>query len=184
MVVGQVATLDSVRLTHSPCFCSGCSQTAVANIMATEGRSVIIKLLKVHHLLYLGADGQNGVTQKCDSQHDEHLDDGVYYPTTDQVLIRFVLKGELSPPDEGNLGEDVSLQQLSEQHPARLPGSAEDETAFILLPEVFLQGLRVLSHAACGRHNKLTPLLAPCMIASNTKIRPKKKRRVFCAGNV
>lgn len=43
-----------IETTHSSCFSSGCSQTAVSNIMALEGSSIIIKLLKVDHLLDLG----------------------------------------------------------------------------------------------------------------------------------
>lgn len=72
----------------------------------------------------------------------------VQHEPTNQVFIRFVLKGELSPPDEGDLGEDVAPQQVSEQLPARFPGGAEDETAFIVLPEVPLQSLHVFGHAA------------------------------------
>lgn len=42
-------------LTHSPCFCFGGSQAAVAYVVALEGRGVILQLLKVHDLLYLEA---------------------------------------------------------------------------------------------------------------------------------
>lgn len=52
---GQDAMINQT-ITHSPCFCSGCSQAAVANIVAPKGGSVFIKLLKIHHLLYLEAN--------------------------------------------------------------------------------------------------------------------------------
>lgn len=57
---------------------------------------------------------------------------------TDQVFICFALKGELSPSYESNLVEEVALQQLLKQQPACFPRGTKDETAFILLPEVFL----------------------------------------------
>lgn len=68
---------------------------------------------------------------------------------TDQVFVRLLLKGELPPSDESHPGEEVSLQHLSEQQLSRLSRSTEDEAAFVLLPEIFLQGLHVLCHAVC-----------------------------------
>lgn len=55
-----------IHSTYSPCFCSGCSQAAVAHIMTLESSCMIIKLLKVHHLLHL--DQQMTQCQaKCNS---------------------------------------------------------------------------------------------------------------------
>lgn len=72
---------------------------------------------------------------------------------TNQVFNCFVFKGERSPSDQGDLGEDVAPKQILKQHPARFPRGTEDETAFILLPEIFFQSLGVLSHAVCkSRH--------------------------------
>lgn len=86
-------------------------------------------------------------------------------PPTYQVFVRVVFKGEPSPPDQGDLGEDVALQQLLKQHLARFPGGSQDETAFILLPEVLLQILHVRGgHVVC--HNKSTL----CTSAANTHI--------------
>lgn len=95
---------------------------------------------------------------------------------TNQVFVCFPFKGELSPANESDLGEDVALQQVLEQQPSRFPRSAEDKTAFILLPEVLLQGLHVLSHAVC--HHKPTTVLATWM---NTGI-VYPKCKMSCAG--
>lgn len=46
----------TITVTHGSCFCPRGSQAAVAHIVALEGSRIIIKFLKVHHLLHLEAD--------------------------------------------------------------------------------------------------------------------------------
>ena len=64
-----------------------------------------------------------------------------------QLFVGFVLEGDLPPSDQGDLGEEVPVQQLFEEQSSRLPGGSQDKTAFVLLPKVLLQAFHVNSHA-------------------------------------
>lgn len=132
--------------TYSPGFGSGGSQAAVSHIVTLESSSVVVKFFKVHHFLHLERQKNakmflnsfiTAEIYRLDCHH------------TNQVFVLLLLKGELPPSDEGDLGEDVPLQHLSEQQLSCLSRSTEDETAFVLLPEMFLEGLHVICHAVC-----------------------------------
>lgn len=116
--------------------------------MTLEGCSVVIKFFKVHHFLHLE---RRRITKTCFLIPSSRQISGLKVSCrhTNQAFVHLLLKGELPPPDEGDPGEDVSLQDLSEQNLSRLSRSTEDEAAFVLLPEIFLQGLHVLCHAVC-----------------------------------
>ena len=112
--------------------------------MTLEGSGVVLQLLKVHHLLDLKK--QNKPLTPIESSTVDS--DRVSY----QLLVSFVLEGDLSPSDEGDLGEEVAIQQLFEKQSARLPSGSQDKTAFVLLPKILLQALHVNSHAANVKH--------------------------------
>lgn len=109
-----------IETTHSSCFSSGCSQTAVSNIMALEGSSIIIKLLKVDHLLDLGPQ-KTVLKKKNFFLRALLLQVWSTDQPTNQVFISFALKGELPPSNKSNLREDIMLQQLLKQQLASFP---------------------------------------------------------------
>lgn len=157
--------------TYGPGFGSGGSQAAVSYIMTLEGSSIVIQFFKVHHFLHLERQNHAKMLFKITSPQ-RILGQKLNGRDTNQVFVLLLLKGERPPSNESDPGEEVSLQHLSEQQLPRLARSAEDETAFVLMPEIFLQGLHVPCHAVCHNHFPLIPFQVILSTINTVLVKP------------